>query len=314
MNTHPKQPETLVQAIRYFSDADVCEEFVADMRWTDGPVCPNCESKRIGRIETRKMFRCKDCRKQFSVKKGTIFEDSPVSLGDWLCAIWAEVNCKNGCSSYKLARDIGVTQKTAWFMLHRIRLALQKGTIEKKLVGEVEADETFVGGKAKNMHQAKRQRTIKGKAGVNGKVCVVGILERGGEVRTEIVPNVRRRNLDPVVRKHVEKGSELYTDALPSYESLADDFKHDVIDHSKAYVRGKVHTNGIENFWSLVKRSLKGTYISVEPWHLFRYLDEQAFRFNTRKLTDGERFRVALRSIGGKRITYATLTTEVPVV
>lgn len=313
MLTQDTAPKTLMDAVRYFSNPLICHEFMTDLRWPDGVVCPYCGSMDIGHIKSRQMFQCKSCRKQFSIKKGTIFEDSPLGLDKWLCAIWMIANCRNGISSYEIARDLGITQKSAWFLLQRIRLAMQTGTF-KKLNGIVEADETFVGGKARFMHHSRRGRRIKGGTGVAGKLVVMGILQRGAEIRTEVVPNIRRRHLDPIVRAHVEEGSEIYTDALPSYESLRVGYSHRVIDHKQCFVIGNVHTNGAENFWSLLKRMLKGTYISVEPFHMFRYLAEQTFRFNNRKATDWERFKRLLAMIGGKRLEYATLITEEPAV
>ncbi len=217
------------------------------------------------------------------------------------------VNCKNGISSCESARDLGVTQKTAWFMNHRLRFALTDGG-SGLLSGEVEADETFIGGKARNMHKVKRAIKITGTGGKD-KTAVMGILERGGKVRTKVVPNRKKSALQAEVRKHVEAGSALYTDALLSYEGLAGDYAHQVVDHAVKYVDGKVHTNGLENFWSLLKRGINGTYVSVEPFHLFRYLDEQTFRYNFRKdMDDYDRFELALSQITGKRLTYEHLT------
>lgn len=305
----PKEtaPKTLVEAIRYFADEDRCIEFVAELRWPDGATCPACESKRVGWISTRKYWKCKDCKKQFSVKVGTIFEDSAVKLDKWLIAIWLIVNAKNGISSYELGRSIDVTQKTAWFMNHRIRLALHMGSFTKPLEGEIEADETYIGGKARNMHKGKRQ--AKGRGAV-GKAVVFGLLERHGEVRAKVVPDAKASSLWPEIRKHVKPGAYLYTDELKSYQGLVEDFKHRVINHAETYVKGRIHTNGMENFWSLVKRSINGTYVSVEPYHLFRYLDEASFRFNTRKETDADRFQSAVRLIKGKRIEFSRLTGE----
>ncbi|MBI4557739.1 MAG: IS1595 family transposase [Candidatus Hydrogenedentes bacterium] len=312
MNAQGFKPQTLTEAIRYFSDPDVCDSFVATLRWPHGIECPYCQSHNVGRIATRRMYQCKQCRKQFSVKRGTIFEDSAIPLDKWLAAIWMIANCKNGISSYEVARGLGLTQKTTWFMLHRIRLAMQDQD-SAKLTGIVEVDETFIGGKARFMHKAQREKKIKGGTGVSGKVVVMGLLERHGKVKTEIVQNVRRRNLDPHVRKHVETGAEIHSDALPSYESLSDEYTHQVIDHAECYVKGNVHTNSMENFWSLLKRGIKGTYVSVEPFHLFRYLDEQAHRFNHRKLSDKERFEAVVHTITGKRLSYDKLTGETPV-
>src|SRR4051812_997157 len=303
-------PSTLQEAIVYFADPKNCNSFLADLRWTDGKVrCPNCGSDNLTYLASVNRYKCygKHPRAQFSLKVGTIFEDSPIGLDKWLCAMWLIVNCKNGISSCEIARDLGITQKTAWFLDHRIRFALHQGSFEKLLAGECEADETFIGGKARNMHVAKRERRITG-TGTKDKTAVMGILERGGKVRTSVVPNGKKQALQAEVKKHVEAGSALYTDALLSYDGLASDYAHQVIDHAVQYVDGQIHTNGLENFWSLLKRSINGTYISVEPFHLFRYLDEQAYRFNNRKLTDAERFSAAVSGIVGRRITYEELT------
>lgn len=314
MDTQVKLPETLMDAIRYFADYETCHEFIVALRWPDKETCPHCQSTEVRYMEKVKRFQCRGCRKQFTLKTGTIFEDSPVSLDKWLCAIWMHVNCKNGVSSYEVHRALGVTQKTAWFMGQRIRLALQNGSIEK-LSGEVEVDETLIGGKARFMSPKRREKKFGKlatgkKTGSFGKVIVMGVLERAGEVRTHVVTSNKRRELDPLVRKNVEKGSTVYSDALPSYESIRDEYIHQTVDHAECYVKGKIHTNGIENFWSLTKRMLKGTYVSVEPFHLFRYLDEQSFRYNNRKTTDGQRFIRACRGIIGKRLTYSQLTMQ----
>jgi transposase-like protein len=237
-----------------------------------------------------------------------MMEDSPIGLDKWLTATWLLTNCKNGISSYEIARDVQVSQKAAWFMLHRIRLAMQDEFFGSKLGGEVEADESFIGGKSRNMHVGKRQRRITGTGGKD-KTAVMGLLERGGQIRTIVVPNRKRAALQTEVRKHVEAGAALYTDSLPSYSGLAQDYAHAVVDHAVAYVDGRVHTNGLENFWSLLKRGIAGTYVSVEPFHLFRYLDEQSFRFNNRKyMDDAARFSRAISQIVGKRLTFAQLT------
>ncbi|MGA8142775.1 MAG: IS1595 family transposase [Candidatus Acidiferrales bacterium] len=304
------RPKTLQQAIKHFSAEQTCIDTIAKMRWPDGPVCPVCGGKEHYYLATQKRWKCKKCYKQFSVKLGTIFEDSPISLDKWLAALWMLVNCKNGISSYEVGRALGVTQKSAWFMLHRLRLALQKGSLVK-LGGpgtEVEADETFIGGKARNMHhEVHKRRIVNG--GPHDKAVVMGILERGGEVRTKVLPNRRKSTIQKEVRENVTAGSALFSDKLQSYDGLIRDYTHYVIDHAERYVEGKVHTNGLENFWSILKRGLKGTYVSVEPFHLFRYLDEQTFRYNLRKLPhDGARFDVALSQIAGKRLTFAEVT------
>lgn len=305
METKTKLPQTLKDAIEHFANPDACLEYVASRRWADGVVCPHCQSKRVSFISTRRIWKCLDCRKQFSVKVGTIFEDSPISLSKWLAAMWMIANAKNGISSYEIARALGVTQKTAWFMLHRIRKAMQDQTLEK-LSGEIEADETFIGGKAENMHKARKERMIHGR-GATGKTAVLGILKRKNQVRTQVIPDTARETIQPIMGKHVEVGSTIYTDAMPSYNDLDPEYLHEIIDHAVAYVNGRVHTNGIENYWSLLKRCLKGTYIHVDPDHLFRYLDEESFRFNSRTENDSDRFNRAVSSIAGKSLSYKQL-------
>ncbi|HUZ90054.1 MAG TPA: IS1595 family transposase [Candidatus Acidoferrales bacterium] len=303
-----REPETLVEAIRHFSDPDVCLDFMVSLRWPDGVKCPTCGDEKVTFMASRRVWQCKGKhpKRQFSVKVGTIFEDSPVGLDKWFATIWLISNAKNGVSSAEIARSIGVTQKTAWFMLDRIRLAMQTGTFEK-LSGHVEVDETYIGGKARFMHPGKRK--AKGTArGMVGKVAVMGLLERHGDFQYRIVENTKRRTLHGEISRAVAIGSHIYSDALASYRKLDDEYIHKVIDHAEAYVDGEVHTNGLENFWSLLKRSIKGTYVSIEPFHLFRYLDEQAFRFNNREMTDRQRFAKVAASVIGKRLTYRELT------
>jgi transposase-like protein len=301
------EPKTLQEAILYFSDPANCRQYLVARRWPNGVICPRCGSQQVAFLGKYNRWQCSapHAARQFTSKTGTIFEDSPISLDKWLLAMWQVVNCKNGVSSYEIHRAIGVTQKTAWFMDHRIRLALGMGP-GPKFAGEIEADETFIGGKARNMHAGKRARRITGTGGKD-KTAVMGILERGGKVRASIIPNRKKKALQAEVRKHVEAGSALYTDALQSYNGL-NEFEHQVIDHAAAYVDGRIHTNGLENFWSLLKRGINGTYVSVEPFHLFRYLDEQSFRYNNRKLTDGERFSIAVKGVVGKRVMFDELT------
>ena len=305
------EPNTLQEAILYFADPINCREYLVARRWPDGVTCPQCGSKNVLLLEKYNRWHCREKHDapQFTLKTGTIMEDSPIGLDKWMTAMWQIVNCKNGISSYEIHRALGITQKTAWFLDHRIRLALMSGSFEK-LTGHVEADETFIGGKARNMHVSKRQRRITGTGGKD-KTAVMGILERGGKVRAAVIPNRKRAALQAEVKKHVEAGSALYTDALLSYDGLAGDYAHQVVDHAVQYVDGLVHTNGLENFWSLLKRGINGTYVSVEPFHLFRYLDEQAYRYNNRKLTDGERFSTAVKGIVGKRLTFDELTGKV---
>src|SRR5258706_7282232 len=307
------KPKTLQQAIRYFSDEQVCIDTVAALRWPNGPVCPKCGNGEHYFLGTQKRWKCKKWSKQFSVKVGTIFEDSPIPLDKWLAALWMLVNCKNGVSSYEVGRDLGITQKSAWFVLHRLRLALQMGSMERMggVGKEIEVDETSIGGAARFMHPQRRKRMIP-ERGVKDKTAVLGIMERGGQVRVMMIPNRKKHALQANIRAHVKAQSAIYSDALLSYQGLKGDFAHQEIDHAESYVDGQVHTNGLENFWSLLKRGLKGTYISVEPFHLFRYLDEQVFRYNFRSLEhDGLRFEHVASHLFGKRLTYAEVTARV---
>ncbi len=312
------EPQTLMDAIRFFADERVALDFVATLRWPNGVACPTCGSLDVTFIPSVQRWNCKEkhARKQFSVKNGSIMEDSPIPLDKWLATMWLIANAKNGVSSYEVARSIAVTQKSAWFMLHRIRLAMEDGTFNK-MNGIVEADETYIGGKARNMHKAKRDEVLKdGHAGMVGKAAVMGFIQRSDEpgksrVRATTIADAKRSTLDPKVRQTVAEGSILFTDGAGGYRFLGDDYNHSVVNHDAGeYVRGEVHTNAIENFWSLLKRGLHGTYISVEPFHLFRYLDEQVFRFNSRDLSDGDRFLALVRSIAGKRLTYDQLISS----
>jgi transposase-like protein len=306
--TTKTEPRTLQEAILYFSDPDRCRDYLVARRWPNGVTCPRCGSDSVTYQEKHCRWQCASHheRRQFTLKTGTIFEDSPIPLGKWLAAMWQVVNCKNGVSSYEVHRAIGVTQKTAWFMDHRIRLALGMEPGDK-LAGQVEADETFIGGKARYMHLSRRREKITG-TGPKDKVAVMGVMERGGEARAFVVGSRRKKELQAKVREHVQAGSAIFTDELLSYSGLESEYAHEVVNHAVEYVRGNVHTNGMENFWSLLKRGLHGTYVSVEPFHLFRYLDEQMYRYNRRKLTDGERFSAAVAGAIGKRVTYQELT------
>jgi transposase-like protein len=308
------EPQTLVEAIRHFADQHVTHETMVALRWPTGVHCPTCGRTDVRFISTRRMWECKEKhpKRQFSSKVGTIFEDSPLGLDKWFAAIWMIANCKNGVSSYEIHRAIGVTQKSAWFMLHRIRLAMETGSFLKS-GGEFEADETYVGGKAGNMSPSRKKKTTGGMRGMMGKEAVMGVLRRGSDqehskVTAKHVPNNKMRTVHTSIRAAAEPGATIYTDALRSYNGLDADYTHHVVDHAIEYVRGSVHTNGLENFWSLFKRALKGTYVSVEPSHLDAYVVEQTFRFNERKANDGGRFRKVLASVSGKRVTYKELT------
>jgi transposase-like protein len=309
-------PRTLQQAITYFADFENCRQFMVAIRWADGKVrCPICDSSKVTYLAKARLYKCYSGhpKPKFSLKVGTVFEDSPIPLEKWLPAVWLLVNCKNGISSYEVARDLEVTQKSAWFMLHRIRLTMKNGS--PNLLGgdgtEVEIDESFVGGKVQNMHKSRRARFG---GGITGKTVVQGMLDRSlREVRASVVPDIKRETLQNAVLNNVHHGSKVYTDDAVAYDKLSDSFVHEIVNKTESYVRGRVHVNGMENFWSLMKRGLKGTYVAVEPFHLERYVDEQVFRYNNRAtednpLNDGDRFKMALRQIVGKRLTYAELT------
>jgi transposase-like protein len=316
------EPQTLQEAMLAFSDEQACIDALASLRWPDGPRCPDCSREHGSNpyyIKTQKRWKCRWCRRQFSVKVESVFEDSAIPLTKWLPALWMLVSSKNGVSSHEIHRALGVTQKSAWFMLHRLRTALKAGTFGTKLGGKsndsgpVEVDETFIGGKLRNMHHDKKVRYEK-RGGTHGKAIVMGLLDRElRQVRAKVVPNVKRETLQNEVLREVKYGSRVYTDEAIGYDNLHYRFVHDVVNHMETYVNGKVHTNGIENFWSLFKRTLSGTYVAVEPFHLERYIDEQVFRFNNRAtkdnpLTDADRFIAALAQVAGKRLTYKELT------
>jgi transposase-like protein len=319
------EPKSLQQAILYFADPKNCREYLVARRWPDGVICPRCGSKNVLFLEKYNRWHCREKHKapQFTLKTGTIFEDSPLGLDKWLTAMWMVVNCKNGVSSWEISRSLKITQKSAWFMDHRIRLALQSGSIYK-LGGpgsEVEADEAFIGPKPKNMH-AKRRFALKkaqdsnlhGDTRLIGKTAILGLLDREQRrIRTTIIPAIKREVLQNEILKQVEHGTKLYTDEANAYRSLPKEFTHEFVNHVEKYVDGRVHTNGLENFWSLLKRTLSGTYVAVEPYHLHRYLDEYMFRYNNRAtrdnpLNDSDRFDLAIRQIVGKRLTYRDLT------
>ena len=317
----PEQPKTLQQVIRYYSDPETCTQTVAAIRWPNGVTCPACEGKDHYYLKTRRIWKCKECGRQFSVKLGTIFEDSPVPLDKWLTAMWLLASCKNGISSYEVGKAIGVTQRSAWFMMHRIRTAVQESSFVKlpNSGAPVEVDETFIGGKARNMHASRRAKLRKqagGLTGGNAKTIVMGLLERGGKVKAMVIPERKRDTVTEIIRDSVEPGANIHTDEATCYDKLKEEYAHEIVNHMESYVRGHVSTNGIENFWSLTKRTLGGTYVSVEPFHLFRYLDEQMFRFNYRgnrekKITDADRFSMMLSQIAGKRLTYKEVTGKV---
>jgi len=325
-----ESPKTLLEAVQYFSDAENCRKFMIDVRWPDGIVkCPHCGSEKVTYLENAKVYRCygDHPKQKFSLKVGTVFEDSAIGLEKWLPAAWLLSNCKNGISSYELARDLGVTQKSAWFMLHRIRTAMKDMNRPSKIggpeSGPVEVDEAFVGGKVGNMHKG-RVKAMRAQAPVaveegyespryDNKAIVVGMFDRESrQVRAKVIPNTKRETLQREILSNVKYGSKVYTDSAVGYDLLRRRYVHETVNHAGTYVNGQVHTNSLENFWSLMKRNLSGTYVAVEPFHLDRYLDEQLFRFNNRiNTSDEQRFRKVVGQLAGRRLTYADLTGKV---
>jgi transposase-like protein len=313
-------PKSLHEAIKLFADAEFSFNYAVKFRWPDGVKCPYCECDRLSFISTRKTWACKNCKKRFTVKVGTIMEDSPLPLEKWFAAMWLIANAKNGISSYELGRALGICQKTAWFLLHRVRHIMQTGTLDK-MEGIVECDETYIGQKAKNMHYDKKKEKIKGR-GTDGKAIVFGLLERGikadkengvegriSKVRTMVVSDTKEETLIGAIKTNVEEGTEVFTDAHKSYRALGEEgFKHAFVDHAVRYVEGRVHSNGIECYWGLLDRMMHGTYTFALPHHLFRYTDELTYRFNNRDVSDAGRFIFALMSIAGKRLTWEKLT------
>jgi transposase-like protein len=303
----------LTEAIEFFADPANTHEMIVKMRWPSGEVCcPNCGSLRVRYIQTRRQWECREIhpKRRFSLKTGTIMEESPLPLKDWLAALWMEVNCKNSISSYEIARALGITQKSAWFLLHRIRFAIKRNSFEK-IGGNghmIEADETFIGGKSEFMHKSKRRKKITG-GGPKDKIPVLGLFDRRtGKVHASVLDkHPSKMSLHPIIRGQIRPGSEVITDSNASYAGLEPDYIHSFVDHAKEYVRGYIHTNSLENFWALFKRCIKGTHVSIDPVHLAAYVDSEAFRFNNRKVKDADRFALALKGITGKRLTYNAL-------
>ncbi len=310
-------PKTLLEAVTYFSDDAKCVEFLEKFLWESGkPCCPNCGSDNVSKLNFRPAYRCREkgCMKSFSLKSVSIMNHSPLPITKWVPAIWFIINHKNGVSSCEVARALGITQKSAWHLCHRIRSVVSNGSFEK-MKGTIEIDETFIGGKEQFKHRLNNsslQQWRDRQGSKKSKTVVMGMVERGGEFRGAVVDTNGRKKMLPEIIANVAEGSTVYTDGLSAYDTLHTTFNHSKVDHGrKEYVRGDVHTNTIENFWSCFKRSIKGTYIQIASFHTDRYLDEQAFRFNYRKLTDAGRFEMAVGKIFGKRLPYSVLTGKV---
>jgi transposase-like protein len=318
MSAANDMPDSLLEAVTYFADEDRAHDFFVTMRWPDGVRCAHCGSENVGKFSgKRRVSNCKACKNQFTAKVGTVFNESPLLLFKWLPALWLVVNAKNGISSCELARALNITQKTAWFMGHRIRTAIQRGGGIVRCDGVFECDESAIGGLARNMHADKRAEKITGRGSFN-KGIVMGPLARhnANNPTSKVVTKVLKTTKAKEMRKHIERnipvGAEIHTDAFTGYRGLDPIWQHKVVDHAEAYAKDGVHTNGLENFWSLLKRTIKGTYVHCAPFHLFRYLDEQTFRFNERQDEKGDQgqFLNAVKTTTGRRLTWKKLTGQ----
>ena len=324
-----KKTLTLDKIAKLYSDEEAAYKHFESIRWPNGPICPHCgtidhayflkpkegeRTTKTGKISYRRIWKCAEpkCYKKFSVLVGTIFEDSSIPLAKWLLAFHEVCADKNGISSCELARKLDITQKSAWFMLHRIRYSLARDGKLDKMTGTVEADETYFGGEAKNMHKAKRKAKIQGR-GTVGKVAVFAMVERDGEVRSQVMKNVNGDNVTEVLKANVDESAALMTDTSTVYPKAGKEFaSHEMVDHSAdEYVRGSAYTNTAEGHFSQLKRSIDGTHHHVSEKHLDRYLAEFDFRYSTRKVEDGERTEKTIRRAAGKRLTYKELTAEV---
>lgn len=299
--------DSLYEMMAAFPDEQSCIDYFTAIRWADGAFCPHCGSTRVYHFSDNRTHKCGDCRKRFSVKVGTIFEDTKVSLRKWFMAVWLLTNHKKGVSSAQLARDIKVTQKTAWFMLQRLRYAAQTKSFNAPLSGTVEVDETYVGGKESNKHKAKRTKGTQGMGSAKTKSVVFGMAERGGELRLSKIQLPSREHIEPVVRANVAEGSAVKTDEAASYRWMRDNYAHDLVNHKLGeYVRGDTHTNTVEGAFSHFKRTIIGIYHHVSDKHVDRYLDMFTYRWNTREKAEGERLVGLLERTSG-RLTYKAL-------
>jgi transposase-like protein len=307
--------KSFAQMLEALPDDNSCREYLEQIRWEGTPVCIHCgvQSDKHYKLKTKGefkgLYKCNSCRERFTVKVGTMFEGSNISLRKWFIAIYIFSSHKKGISSHQLASDLGITQKSAWFMLQRIRYAFSVKS-EEKMQGVVQADETFVGGKNKNRHADKKVADSQGRS-VKDKTPVFGILQTSGKVHTTVIPDTKAKTIKPIIENMVSNGSIMVTDEWHAYKTLSKEYAHIVVNHKeKEYVRDGFHTNGIENFWSLLKRGIYGIYHHTSPKHLHRYCDEFAFRFNSRKIESGERFDFSLRNTENRRLTYKQLISK----
>ena len=300
--------KNLIEVTQYFSDNQKCIDYLTQIRWKGNVTCAHCGHEKVYELKgANKRYKCASCRKQFSATKGTIFESSPIPLQKWFIATYLLLSHKKGISSCQLSKDISVTQRTAWFMLHRIRFAVQTQSFEMPATSIVEADETYVGGKSKNKHAAQRTKGSQGRS-TKDKTPVFGLVERNGRVIAMKVPNTQKDTIHPIIEKHVATGAKVMTDEWRAYQGLDTRFNHAIVKHGEGiYVVGDAHTNTIEGFWSHFKRSIFGCYHQVNAKHLDSYIDESEYRYNTKDLLDYERFENVI-SLSDKRLTYARLT------
>ena len=300
-----KQFDNLMPMMEAFPDEQAAIDHLTAIRWKNGAYCPHCKSEKVYHFSDEKTHKCGDCRKRFSIKVGTIFEDSKLPLRKWFMAIWLITSHKKGISSVQLSKDIGVTQKSAWFMLHRLRYASKTQSFNRPLQSEVESDETYIGGKEKNKHAWQRTG---GKQGGKGKTAVLGMLERDGELRTGVTPNLSARSVQTVIRDNVKAGANLITDEHGSFVGLSDQYNHYRVNHSKGeYVRHYIlHTNGIESVWALFKSQIIGTHHWLSPKHMNAYLGEMTWRFNRRGMDEGQRVNALISQTNG-RLRYKEL-------
>lgn len=305
-----KQFNSLPDLFKAFPDDATALRHFESIHWRDGAFCPYCKGKRVMHFKDGKTHKCSDCRKRFSIRTGTIFEETKLGMHIWFGAIWLLLNRPKGIASTQLATDLAITQKSAWFVLHRLRYASRTRSFSRPLAGKVEADETYVGGKRANMHKARQEKIG---VGGDGKTIVMGVMQRAdddnpAEVRAAKIRNTAVATIQGVVRENVALGARVMTDAAYAYRGLNGDYIHEYVNHARGeYARGDVHSNSIEGFWSLFKRQYHGTHHYMSPKHLDRYLDEACYRWNRRDTHKSERVDDLLERVAGLRLTYNEL-------